>query len=71
MISRATIDAAARVAEYAACRPIALNLTLMPMPPADDAGAAATENSQAAATAPITIDDDANDRPGLHRARRL
>src|SRR5687768_8532116 len=38
LITRATIDAATRVTEYAACRPVALNLSVMPTPWVADAG---------------------------------
>ncbi len=52
MLSRATIDAAARVTEYVAGRPIAFNLSIMPMPPADDAGPAVNDTGDATAAGP-------------------
>ena len=52
MISRATIDAAARVTEYAACRPIAVNPSIMPTPPADDAGPAVNDTGDTTAAGP-------------------
>ncbi|HEY6514065.1 MAG TPA: hypothetical protein VI032_18960 [Burkholderiaceae bacterium] len=48
MLSRDTIDAAARVTEYAACRPLAFN----PTPPADDAGLLVNDTDDAAAAGP-------------------
>ena len=65
MISRATLDAAARVAEYAASRPIALNLSVMATPPTDDAGPAANATGQAAA--PVPIDPGPQGSPDVQR----
>jgi len=65
MISRATIDAAARVTEYAACRPIALNLSVVQTPPTDDAGPAASATGQAAA--PVPSDPGPQGSPDVQR----
>lgn len=65
MISRATIDAAARVTEHAACRPIGLNLSVVPTPPTDDAEPAANETGQAAA--PVPIDPGQQGSPDIQR----